>query len=67
MRINNYTIERLSEQELLDCSKKILDVMVVYVLAFEYCIENDGLVSYMIILIKLNQETALYHVVIVKK
>ena len=46
MRIMNYSVDRLSEQELVDCSKKnngcgggLMH------LAFDYCIEKEGLTS----------------------
>ena len=46
MRINNFTTERLSEQELVDfsysnngCNGELMH------LTFDYCIENNGLVS----------------------
>ena len=47
MRIRNYTITRLSEQELIDCSSKNFGCRGGYMhLAYEYCIENKGLVNY---------------------
>tara|TARA_B100000424_G_C22943022_1_gene501724 strand:- start:2163 stop:3311 length:1149 start_codon:yes stop_codon:yes gene_type:complete len=46
MRLNNYTVTRLSEQELIDCSNENYgcDGGLMH-LAFDYCIKNKGLTS----------------------
>mgnify|MGYP001178413746 CR=1 FL=1 len=46
MRINNYSVDRLSEQELVDCSTKNSGCGGGLMhLAFDYCIEKNGLSS----------------------
>ena len=46
MRIHNFTINRLSEQELVDCSNENYGCNGgIMHMAFDYCIENNGLSS----------------------